>query len=250
MFVDHDDWLGDEALERMYDYGKANDADVVVGKMAGIGRPVPQSCSGSTGRARRWRERAVDRQPHPRTRCSGGSSSNSTACASRRAAAGWRTNVFVVEAYLRARSVAVLGDYLCYYTSPATTAPTPASSASTRRLLQQPHASPRRGRGAHRARLRTSCSAAGCATRWSSGLRGNRLLKLPEDYAEELYREIRGVVTERFGPGVFARSPPTQRVVAGLIAADLYEDVRALARWEAGIRPTGTLDSLTWRTAS
>uniref|UniRef100_UPI003525C256 glycosyltransferase family 2 protein n=1 Tax=Streptomyces sp. PU_AKi4 TaxID=2800809 RepID=UPI003525C256 len=42
MFVDHDDWLGDEALERMYDYGKANEADVVVGKMAGIGRPVPQ----------------------------------------------------------------------------------------------------------------------------------------------------------------------------------------------------------------
>ncbi|MGJ3559525.1 hypothetical protein ACR6C2_15790 [Streptomyces sp. INA 01156] len=39
-------------------------------------------------------------------------------------------------------------------------------------------------------------------------LRGDRLLRLPEDYAEELYREIRGVITERFGPGVFARVAP------------------------------------------
>lgn len=41
MFVDNDDHLGDEALERMYAYGVANDADVVVGKMAGKGRGVP-----------------------------------------------------------------------------------------------------------------------------------------------------------------------------------------------------------------
>lgn len=41
MFVDDDDHLGDEALERMYAYGVANDADVVVGKMAGKGRAVP-----------------------------------------------------------------------------------------------------------------------------------------------------------------------------------------------------------------
>ena len=41
MFVDNDDYLGDEALERMYDYAVANGADVVVGKMAGKGRGVP-----------------------------------------------------------------------------------------------------------------------------------------------------------------------------------------------------------------
>src|SRR2546430_1389907 len=41
-FVDNDDWLGDEALERMYNYAIENKADVVVGKMAGKGRPVPR----------------------------------------------------------------------------------------------------------------------------------------------------------------------------------------------------------------
>ncbi len=46
-FADDDDWFADEALERLYACAKANDADIVVGKMAGYGRPraagaVPQ----------------------------------------------------------------------------------------------------------------------------------------------------------------------------------------------------------------
>lgn len=52
MFVDNDDYLGDEALERMYDYGVANDADVVVGKMGFYkGRGFRWSCSAATIRA-------------------------------------------------------------------------------------------------------------------------------------------------------------------------------------------------------
>ncbi|MGJ3559526.1 glycosyltransferase family 2 protein [Streptomyces sp. INA 01156] len=57
MFADHDDWLGDEALERMYDYGRANDADVVVGRWRASAARSRRSCSGSTGRAPRWRTR-------------------------------------------------------------------------------------------------------------------------------------------------------------------------------------------------
>ena len=41
--VDQDDWLGDEALERLHAYAVANDADIVVGKMVGVGgRSVPK----------------------------------------------------------------------------------------------------------------------------------------------------------------------------------------------------------------
>lgn len=65
MFVDNDDYLGDEALERMYDYGVANGADVIVGKMAGegprrAGGAVPQELPARVGR-----HRAADGQPHP-----------------------------------------------------------------------------------------------------------------------------------------------------------------------------------------
>lgn len=41
-FADDDDWFADEALERLHACAKANDADIVVGKMAGYGRPVPR----------------------------------------------------------------------------------------------------------------------------------------------------------------------------------------------------------------
>ncbi|MEU6380252.1 glycosyltransferase [Streptomyces sp. NPDC046909] len=247
MFADHDDWLGDEALERMYEYGKANEADVVIGKMAGIGRPVPQELF----RVNRPRVSVANAPlmdsltPHKMFRREFLAEHNMRFKEGRRRL---EDHVFVVEAYLRAKSVAVLSDYLCYYHITRDD----GSNAGFQRFdpvgyfnnlrealdiveeLTEP--------GALRDRI---------FSRWLRNemverLRGKRLLKLPEDYAEELYREIRGVVTERFGPGVTANIAPVQQVVAGLIHADLYEDIRALAEWEAAIRPTGTLDSLTW----
>lgn len=43
-FVDADDYLGEETLERMYEYGKLNNADIIIGKYVGInGRKVPKA---------------------------------------------------------------------------------------------------------------------------------------------------------------------------------------------------------------
>jgi hypothetical protein len=56
--VDQDDWLGDEALERLHAYAVANDADIVIGKMVGSAAArCPSSCSAATSRTRRWRRR-------------------------------------------------------------------------------------------------------------------------------------------------------------------------------------------------
>ena len=40
-FVDHDDWLGHDALRRMTDFARECSADVVIGRMVGVGRKVP-----------------------------------------------------------------------------------------------------------------------------------------------------------------------------------------------------------------
>ncbi|MFJ3665129.1 glycosyltransferase family 2 protein [Streptomyces sp. NPDC090106] len=247
MFVDHDDWLGDEALERMYAYGTANDADVVIGKMAGIGRPVPQELF-RVNRPRVTVDTAPlmdSLTPHKMFRRAFLAEHGMRFKEGRRRL---EDHVFVVEAYLRAKSVAVLGDYLCYYHITRDD----GSNAGFQRFDPV----------GYYANLREAVDVVDELTepgplrdricsRWLRSemverLRGKRLLNLPEDYAGDLYREIRGVATERFGPGVVAELAPLQQIVAGLVRADLYDDVRALAEWEAAIRPTGELTSLEW----
>ena len=41
-FSDHDDWLGTEALERLYDFATSCGSDVVLPKMAGLQRRIPR----------------------------------------------------------------------------------------------------------------------------------------------------------------------------------------------------------------
>jgi CDP-glycerol glycerophosphotransferase len=114
-FLDSDDRLGPEALERLTGYGDRTDADVVLGRIAGVnGRRVPKDvfrCNlerASVDRSgilyaltpaklfrrelleqngMRFREELRIGSDHP----------------------------FVVEAYLRAGRVSVLADYTCYY---------------------------------------------------------------------------------------------------------------------------------------
>ncbi|CAM5270637.1 hypothetical protein SALBM311S_12552 [Streptomyces alboniger] len=236
MFVDNDDYLGDEALERMYDYGVANGADVVIGKMAGKGRPVPVELfrrnhpHASVENAplidsltphKMFRRAFLDdiglRYPEGRRRL--------------------EDHVFVTEAFLRADNVSVLSDYVCYYHVKRDD----ASNAGFQRFdpvgyfknlrealdVVERYTQP----GALRDRLHR---------RWLRNemverMRGRRLLNAPEDYRKQLFEEIRGVVVERFEPGVAAGLPLTQRIIAELIAADRFDDVVAFAEWESSV---------------
>ncbi|WP_086564092.1 glycosyltransferase family 2 protein [Streptomyces africanus] len=251
MFVDNDDYLGDEALERMYDYGVANGADVVVGKMAGKGRGVPVE---------------LFRRNHPRATVENAPLIDSLTPHKmfRRAfldRIGLRfpegrrrleDHVFIAEAYLRAENVSVLSDYVCYYHLRRDD----SSNAGFERFDPVGYFKNLREaldvveRYTEPGPVRDKLFRRWLRVEMVERLRARRLLKLPDDYRRELFTEIHEVVVERFGPGVAAGLQPTQQVVAALTAADRYEDVVSFAQWEAGVAPKAAPGHVEWRDGS
>jgi glycosyltransferase involved in cell wall biosynthesis len=113
-FADPDDYLGAEALERMLAAAERNDSDVVLGKIKGVGRKAPltpfrQNVEGGDIFATKgvWSLTAHKLFRRSLVMEHG-----------LRFAEGVRLaeeQVFVVSAYLRARSISVVADYDCYY---------------------------------------------------------------------------------------------------------------------------------------
>ncbi|MEU9481599.1 glycosyltransferase family A protein [Streptomyces sp. NPDC048191] len=248
MFVDNDDRLGDEALERMYDYGVANKADVIVGKMAGKGRPVPVELF-----RRNHPHATVDNAPlidsltpHKMFRRSFLDRTGLRFPEGRRRL---EDHVFVTEAYLRADNVSVLSDYVCYYHLKRDDASNAGFQrfdpvgyfANLREALDvvERHTEP----GPLRDRLLRRWLRVEMVERMS----GRRLLAMPEDHRRELLREMHKVVVERFGPEVAPGLRPAQRIVAALIREDRYDDLVAHAEWEAGVRPSAVPAEVAWR---
>ncbi|MEU9240544.1 glycosyltransferase family A protein [Streptomyces sp. NPDC048385] len=113
-FLDADDRLGDEALERMVAMADTNGTDVVLGKVEGINRKGPQSMWGKTlGRTdvfssnikfalsaqKLFRRTLLERH---------GMRFDESLWTGEDA-------LFTMEAYLRADGVSVVADYPCYY---------------------------------------------------------------------------------------------------------------------------------------
>ncbi|AKM20433.1 Putative glycosyltransferase EpsH [Geobacillus sp. 12AMOR1] len=113
-FVDGDDYLGPEALERMYRQGKENDADVVIGRYKGVNRGVPVVMfQEKKERTTFFDSKAID---------------SMNALKMFRTAFLREYNIrfnpdifhaedhpFTMKAYLHAKAISIVNDYDCYY---------------------------------------------------------------------------------------------------------------------------------------
>ncbi|MGW5358858.1 glycosyltransferase family 2 protein [Actinopolymorpha pittospori] len=246
-FVDNDDWIGDEALERMYAFAKENDSDIVIGKMAGKGRGVPRELFRRTyPRATLANAPLIDSlTPHKMFRKAFLDEHQLRFPEGRRRL---EDHVFVTAAFFAAETISVLSDYVCYYHVRRED----ASNAGFQRLepkgyfanltealdIVEKNTDP----GPLRDRLYRRWFRVEMIER----LRGRRLLQVPAEDQRALFEEIRRISGERFGPGVAEGLPPSQRIVAALIHADRLDDLVRLAAWETSIVNHAELDDLGW----
>ena len=242
-FVDDDDWLADEALERLYAYAAENGADIAIGKMAGHGRAVP---------------RGLFRVNHPDATLDDAPLIDSLTCHKmfRRAfllehdlrfpeegRKRLEDHHMVVRAYLLSRRTCVLSDYTCYHhkkrpdggSLTGTRMEPAAYFSSLREVLDivDAHVEPGPLRDKlHRRWLRTEMT---------KRLRGARLRNAPPDWVDQVVTEVQKTVQARFAPGVAAGLPSVPRTIAGLAAQGRVADLLRLAEWEDGVRARARL---------
>jgi poly(ribitol-phosphate) beta-N-acetylglucosaminyltransferase len=238
-FVDNDDWMTREALERMHAMALRDDADVVIGKVVGYGpgKLIPRTLfreNRSGVRLGEWAPILWLLSPHKLFRRSMLDEHGIRFPEGRRRL---EDHPFVMHAYFHARSISVLADHPCYHWMlrdrdvNASSRPfDPAGYyANVREVLDliDEHTEP----GELRDRL---------YTRWLRGkllgrAGGPPFLKWDEEYRRERYEEIRRLTLERFHPGIDTLLPLNWRVRAALVRAGDYEGLKALAAYEAGL---------------
>ena len=236
-FLDHDDALGSEALERLYATAVRNDADIVIGKMAGHRRTVPRDLFlENSDRAtladtplldsltphklfrRAFLERHGLRYPEGRRRL--------------------EDHVFVVRAYFLADVISVLADYICYYhyaledrTNAAHGRFEPTSYYGFVREvigIVESHTEP--------GPFRDSLLQRFARTELLGRLRGTRFLAHPPEYQEALFTEIKAVVDGHIPPTIDAFLAPAHRVQMTLLRDGRLDLLIALAEAQVEVK--------------
>jgi poly(ribitol-phosphate) beta-N-acetylglucosaminyltransferase len=235
-FVDNDDHIGHEALERLHAMAARNHADVVIGKMAGHGRRVPRylffenrdratladtplidSLTPHKLFRRAFLERHRLRFPEGRRRL--------------------EDHPFVVRSYFAAETICVLADYVCYYhvrrddrsNAGFRAMDPPGYYGNLREVLEIIEANTEPGPLRDRLLLRF------VRGELLGRLRGKLFLGEPDDYRALLFDTVRGVILDHAPSTLEPKLAPTYRVLLALVRADRRDLAETLARHEADI---------------
>ena len=235
-FLDDDDALGPEALERLHDLATRNGSDVVIGKTAGHGRSVPVRLFARTrDRVTLWDAPLVSYlTPHKLFRRAFLADHRLWFPEGRRRL---EDHVFVLEAYFAASVISVLADPVCYhfYQRPdyggASTGLTDPDAyfGFVREVLGivEAHTEP----GAQRDALLQRFARVQILNQ----LQGPRFLGHPAAFRASLFAAIRSVVDDHFPPSVDGLLAPFQRTQMALIRAGRLDLLVEVAKWEQGL---------------
>ena len=250
-FVDNDDWIGDEALERLYERAERNEADIVVGKIVGHGpgkyvpryqfaRNVDDASLADGGLSppllgllsphKLFRRSFLDehgiRFPEGRRRL--------------------EDHVFVMRAFFKARRMSIMADYPCYHwmrREDATNASFNRADPvvyyrAVRDVLDviDDNTEP----GPERDRLYLHWYRSNMLMR----MHGRSWAEGTDPYVQAMFAEIHRLALERFGPGVTKLLSSRFRVLSRSLMAGRLDLVSAQAAIEQGLRADVELDAI------
>jgi poly(ribitol-phosphate) beta-N-acetylglucosaminyltransferase len=235
-FVDNDDILGDEALERLYDYAVANGSDVVLGREVrrGLRRPASR-----VFRENRPYATLADAPllalltPHKmfRRQFLIDNGLRFTEGPTR-----FEDHPFVVAAYFAAKVISVLADYTCYYwvahPDVSNAGRQPKHLTHYFRDLREPLDVVERN--TEPGEFRDSLLVQWYLGKGLSRL-GGGLSRRDDDDADLLFRELRQLADERFPVTVDRHLVGVMRVRSALLRAGRFDDLRELGRTEVGL---------------
>lgn len=246
-FVDNDDYLGDEALERLYDFAQQHGSDVVVGKVVGRGRVIPREIF------RKNVERTNLRAGFPLTLLTPHKLFRRSLLMEHglRYPEGRRRledHLFVMAVYFKAEVLSILADYACYYWVKRDDTTNASSSRfdpvgyfdNMREVLDlvAESAEP----GAYRDRLLGHWYRGKVLGRMGRGV----LFSYPPDYRAGLHAELRRLVREdRWGEGVHAGLSMSLRVRSRLLRDAGLEELERLAEVEKRMKTEVSMQEAT-----
>ena len=238
LFVDNDDWIEREALERMHARAERDDADMVIGKVIGHGKPVPPTLflENRSGVGLEWPPLVWLLTPHRLFRKS---LIDEHGLRFPEGPRRLEDHVFVLNALFRTRRVSVLADYPCYHwmlrdrgTSASADEFDPAIYyANLREVLDivDEHTEP----GPLRDRLYVRWYRGKVLSRVGGYLFWNRTPQA----RRKRFEEIRSLAEERFRPELDAQLPLNLRLRSRLVRSGTVEQLERLAALEQKLSP-------------
>ena len=242
-FVDNDDWVGREALQRLYERAVRDDADVVVGKVVGHGKKVPRDLFAADRKATlKWPPLLGLLSPHKLFRRSLLMEHGIRFPEGR---VRLEDHVFVMDAYFRARAISILATYPCYHWmrreegNASSGAFDPADYyAHLRRVLDlvEEHTEP----GERREQLLAHWYRSKILRR----VGGRGFAGRDPEMRRALYEEVRRLAAERYDWDVERLLDASLRLRSRLLKTGDLDALVALADWQSGMRARLTLHEL------
>ena len=246
-FLDQDDALGPEALDRMYAIGARNDADIVLGKVTSNFRGVPHRVFRHTVESCTVHDAPLIESltPHKMFRRAFLIEYGIRYPEGKRRL---EDQLFMVQTYLAAKAVSIVGDYPCYFYRKRSDGKNAGSAriepggyyANLREVLDGVVA------GTEAGEFRDTLLRRFYRGEMLGRLSEPGMLNYPEKYREQLFAEVRRLAAERLLANVPAGLAAVHRLRATLVHQDRCSDLLAFAQAAKGVKARASLRSVSW----